>query len=273
MGQPRRGAVVNVRHPWIPPIPAEHGARSMLGAALLTPVAVAIIRAQPVPQTAIAYLAFALLGIVGLAFREALRQHLMAPSEFQARLTPFVAIEGAAMVILVAILAVMTGPIWALTILTIPAIVMDIFFRRRLFSGRILGTVTGAVSLSFAVPLGVFILDIGGSNWAVWLYILFVAFHLTAIARVLTVRARGGERYPSVRLGNVGFHVGLFALAAGGWSLGILGPGAPLLFIAGAIRMGYLLRQSEPPTLSDLGRGERAFTAAFILCAPWVLPI
>jgi hypothetical protein len=257
---------------WLPPIPVEHGARSMLAIALLTPVSVALGGSVPDADAVIGYLAFAVFGVTALLFREAVRRSLDSPPAHRSRYTAFAVAEAVVLLASTGALAWLDGPTWGLLVLAIPGVLADIRIRRRGWPVPLGGVLVGVVSLSLVVPAGAILLGVGSLQSTLALFALFVAFHLASVLRVKTALGRDGDGGRRTLVLDVAFHAGLLTVAVAGWQTGVVGAGAPVLFLVASARAAWLVGRSEAPGVRALGRGERAFSLALLVVGPWLLP-
>lgn len=273
MGHPSATTKPKKTPAWVPPIPPEHGARSMLAVALSIPLAVSLGVATSLTTVIIgAYVLLSLLSIGVLFFREAVRRRIQAPTKYQRQFTLHTIVQGAMLVLLSAGLMVLKGWAWAFSVIVIPAAFTDIVIRQRGVGIPLWDELTGVLAISLAVPVGAVLLGIVEMEVLVLLYGLFVSFHVLGVARVKTVLSRNEPRYRTVVWVDVGVHlVGL--LASGGvWFLGHAGIALPIVFFLSLGRALYLVWQDEAPPVPKLGRGERAFSIILVLAGPWLLP-
>ncbi|MFB6266738.1 MAG: YwiC-like family protein [Halodesulfurarchaeum sp.] len=258
---------------WLPPVPSEHGARSMLAVALLTPLGVGFGRGMAVSaRTLLAYLCFTLLATGVLFFREAVRRRLRVPAEFQRSLTMVALLEAVVIVLLVGVLVVLQGQTWVAGVLVLPGVLGDVWIRRRGYPIPMGGEIAGVLALSLAVPVGTIVLGMAPIPAGIPLYGLFVGFHALGLVRVKTARNRDADWY---RLGvalDIGGH-GIGVLLAGAtWFLGWTGVASPLIFLAALGWAVWLVLREEAPPVRTLGKRERALSLLFVLGGPWLLP-
>lgn len=254
----------------LPPIPSEHGAWVMLAAALSTPVAVAVARGTASTTGPLRFGLFAVLSVLALLFREALRRlDRHEEPDLRRRLRRILAVEAAAIVLVAATLAALAGPWWALSVLAVPAVVADVRVRRRGWPVPLGGELSGVAALSVAVPAGTLALEIGGADAALLLWLLFLGFHVGSVLRVQSRLGGRDSRAPMIRRVARAYHVLALASAVVAWYVGALGPGAPLVFVVAAARTG--IGGEAPAEPRALGRTEGALSTLFVLSAPWLL--
>ncbi|MFB6132764.1 MAG: YwiC-like family protein [Halanaeroarchaeum sp.] len=260
-------------HWWLPPVPSEHGARSMLAVALLTPLSVGYGRGWDVSEhTLLAYLCFTLLAAGILFFREAVRRRLRVPSEFQRSLTAVSLVEGAVILLLVGVLVVLQGRAWIGGLLIIPGVLGDVWIRRDGYPIPMGGEMAGVLALSLAVPVGAMVLGMSFTPAGILLYGLFVGFHALGLVRVKTARNRDADWYREGIAFDMGSH-GIVALIVGiAWFVGWTGIAAPLIFLAALGWAVWLVLREKALPVRTLGKRERALSLLFVLGGPWLLP-
>ena len=256
-----------------PPLPGEHGALLMSGAALLTPPVVALGIDRPDAIAAVSYALLVGIACAALLFREALQRRRRAAGSTHSWLTRVAAVEALLLVALAVTLAWIAGPMWAAAIGLLPLVIVDLYMRRRGTSIPLAGELAGVAAISVAVPAGAILLEIGGLTEAIVLWVLFLAFHVASVIRVqmtLAVNARGSTRTPLAA--GLLVHLALLATVSVAWFVGGVGVGAPLVFLAGMIRAGWSARPVDGQlSLKSLGRAEGVLSTLFVLISPLIL--
>ena len=253
----------------MPPVPPEHGAWVMLGVALTAPLVIALVRSVPDTGQLLGYGLLVLLAVTTLFFREAVRRRLRARPGEHGRLRRIAVVEAVVLLSLVFALVALAGRWWALGVFVIPAVLGDVWIRRRGWPIPLGGELSGVIALSLAVPAGALLLGVGiEAILVVWS--LYVVHHVAGVLRVQLAIGRNdlGRR----RALGVLFHAFIALLMTGLWMWGYVGPGAPLVFVAGAGRAGFLSKQEETTQLKTVGKWEGILSTIFVLAAPWIVP-
>ena len=258
-----------------PPLPGEHGALVMTAAALMTPFAVVASTGLPGNGQLLAYAAFVGLVTVALLLREAFqRRHGTSDATARRRLTAIATVEALSVIALSGLLVALHDPVWIFGVLLVALVELDLRLRRHGWPVPFGGELSGVFAISLAVPAAATLLELGDVRSIAGLWLLFLAFHVGSVLRVgMVLPARSDSASRRVFVVGLSYHVGLVVLAAVGWLAGWVGPAAPLVFAAGALRAGQSARLGDGPVpLAVLGRAEGALSALFVVTAPWLLP-
>ena len=257
-----------VNRRWRPPIPPEHGAKTILAVALLTPLSVSFgTGISLTPRDCLAYLLFA--GIAGgaLFFREALRQYLLARPE-ESRWEFRVAVsEGSGILVLIFLLTMVKTPIWWLLGAVIPGVAIEAYRSHGRDRKALSKAGFGVIMLGVVVPVGLVLLGVSDLRTIALVFGLFIGYHTLAILRVGAVI----EGVGTIR--SIGLFVPIAAviLTVAGFSLGILGLGAPVVFGLSSLRSGHLELTAGSPSFKRLGQSEALLSFVFVLSGPWLV--
>ena len=264
---PQNGAL---RHRILPPIPTEHGAWVMLTAGVLTPLAVVVARGMPDDGMLWAFVAFVVLAVLALLFREALRRRGIRDAPAARRRLLFFAVVEAVAILFVAVgLALQVGPVWILAAAAVPAVVLDLWVRKTGWPVPLGGELSGLCALSVVVPAGAVLLGLD-SRTAGLLWLLFLAFHVGSVIRVQSLLSATGRRGELFRRASLSYHgVALLAVTAG-WYGGPLGLGAPVAFAVAGGRT-LVAGGEATPALKTVGRREGLLSTLFVVTAPWLV--
>lgn len=258
---------------YLPPIPTEHGAWVMLIAAVATPLTVRIGRDIGQSGQPMLYTLFVVLALLAMFFRAAIRRMSVSQDPVLRRRFRYVSFsEGLGIVLLAGVLASVAGLVWLTTALVIPAVLLDLRMRRHGWPVPLGGELAGIVALSLAVPAGAALLGVGDTATILWLWGLFLAFHVGSILRVQGLVPGAATTDSKLRRVSLGYQVLLVISIITGWYVDILGLGAPLAFSIGGLRtaIGTNGRSME---LKQLGRVEGVLSGLFVLASPWLLPL
>ncbi|MDR5656449.1 hypothetical protein RH831_04545 [Halodesulfurarchaeum sp. HSR-GB] len=256
-----------------PPLPPEHGARSLLIVGLLTPVSVGLGAGVSWTSTVlVSVLLFWLLTVGAMLFREAVRRHGAAAGHEKRRYAVIGAVEALLVSLAIGGLVVLQGPIWALGVLAVPAVLVELRYRGQGGAGRLRGVAAGVLGLSVIAPAGAHLLGITNPGLLGVLYALFAGYHLLATYRVRLVvtRTRAESEISTGRWLLV--PVGAVVAVLGGWSIGLIGPAGPVLFGLSTARTVHLAITSDSPPMKRLGQTEALLSTLFVLGGPWLLP-
>lgn len=253
---------------WLPPIPPEHGAKTILVVALLTPPSVSFGTGISLsPSNGIAYLLFA--GIAGgaLFFREAICQYLLVrPGE-----TPWVGlvavVEGTVLLILIGGLTLVKTPTWWFLGAVIPGVAIEAFRSHGRDRKALSKAGIGVFVLALVVPVGMVLLGFTDPRTIALVFGLFVGYHILAILRVGAVV----EGVGAIRAVGLFVPIAAVVLAVAGFSLSILGLGAPIVFGLSGLRSGHLERTAGSPSFKRLGQSEALLSVVFVLSGPWLV--
>ena len=258
------------RRRFLPPIPTEHGAWVMLTAGVLTPLAVVVARGMPADGMLGQFVAFVVLAVLALLFREALRRRGMRDAAADRRRLLLIAVVEAGVILFVAGgLAIQVGPAWILAGTAVPAVVLDVRVRKRGWPIPLGGELSGLFALSVVVPAGGLLLGLD-SRTAGLLWLLFLAFHVGSVIRVQSLLSATGRRGQLFRRASLSYHgIALLAVTAG-WYGGPLGLGAPVAFAVAGGRT-LVAGGDERPALKAVGRREGLLSTVFVASAPWLV--
>lgn len=289
---------------FVPPLPSEHGAWVMTGAAVLTPLSVAIARSELDGTAAIGYLLlFALVVTTLLLYEAATRRGRENPDRRDRSLRRFLLAEAGAIVLLAGGLAWLAGPIWLLAVLVVPAVPLNVRLRQRGSPVPFGNELVGVLGISAIVPAGSVLLGIGSTAEILLLWALFAAFHVGSVIRVGVVLATdGGIVARRHVLAGIGYHAVVFVAVAIAWLAGAtellagltgdavagsigdgsaaaaidvvlgLGVAAPVVFAIGVVRsVQAASMRHESVEFKLLGRAEGILSTVFVLGAPWML--
>lgn len=253
---------------WRPPLPPEHGAKTMLLVALGTAASIAIGSGVRITiETLSLFLALCGIGVGGLLFRAAVRTSLRPTSEEPRSAGRFLAVEGIALAVLIGVLVLGHHPGWALLALLIPGIAAEAWLSRHGVANPLRIAVIGVLGIGALVPAGLLLFGVTDPSRVMLGYGSFLGYHLLAVLRVgSTIGALGSARViarlvPVVALG----------FAAVGYAVDVLGIGAPVVFGLSLLRSGQLEHRKRAPSLTRLGQGEAVLSVAFVLAGPWLL--
>lgn len=255
-------------HRWLPPIPPEHGAKTLLLVALATPLSIGIGAETPVASSfAPAYLLFGGIAAGTMLFREVTRQILLADSAERRRYGSIAALEAVGIIGLAGGLMALEGTGWGLLLLLPIGGAIEAWLTRDRRSKPLLKAGTGVLVIGGLVPAGLFLLDLTAPETLFLAYGLFFGYHLLAVLRVGAAVAAVGA-VPAIALL---VPVLVVLLTIGGYLTGVLGIGAPIVFCLSALRSGQLERRTERPSLKRLGQAEAMLSLAFVLAGPFLL--
>ncbi|WP_148661825.1 hypothetical protein [Halodesulfurarchaeum formicicum] len=256
-----------------PPLPPEHGARSLLIVGLLTPMSVALgAGVSPTGTVLVSVLLFWVLAVGAMLFREAVRRHGAAAGHEKRRYAVVGAVEALLVSLAIGGLGVLQGPIWALGVLAVPAVLLELRYRGQGGAGRLRGVAAGVLGLSVVAPAGVHLLGVTDPALLGMLYALFAGYHLLATYRVKLVVTRR-QTEPSLATARwLLVPVGALLSVLGGWSVGLIGPAGPALFGLSTARTVQLAMSSDTPAMKRLGKTEALLSVLFVLGGPWLLP-
>lgn len=255
----------------------------MAVAAVLTPLAASLVRADPAVSVLGQYLLLVAFVFVTLLFREASKRLVSRGGLWRVRgndgptirrLRGFVLAEGVSIVALAGLLSVVAGPIWLLGVLAIPLVAADLAIRRRGWPVPFGGELSGVATLSLVVPAGATLLDVGGTVDVLLLWVLFGAFHVGSVLRVgMVLTTDGGSVSRAHLFAGLVYHGVLVVAVTAAWVVNLVGPVAPVLFaVAGLGAAWSTARRNEPVEFKTLGRDEGVLSTLFVLGVPWLFP-
>ena len=255
-------------HRWMPPAPPEHGAKTILLVALVTPLTVALGTSIRVTGSALVSSLF-LCGIGGfsLLFHEAVRVALDPGENGQPCVRRFLVVEGGAIAALAGGLAVTHHWVWALLILLLPGIAVVAWFTRSR-ENPLRTAAIGVPVLGGVVPLGLSLLGIRDVGTLLTVFGIFVMFYELAVLRVGSAVGAFSLDARLVMLPPVG----AVLVAGGGAVASVFGVGVPLVFGLSALRSVNLSLRESAPSLKRLGRSEALLSLVFVLSGPVLLP-
>ncbi|MFB6085848.1 MAG: hypothetical protein ABEJ84_03430 [Halodesulfurarchaeum sp.] len=256
------------RYRWLPPIPPEHGAKTLLLVALATPPSIGIGAEAPDEAGVIpAYLLVIGIGAGTMLFREATRQFLQAAAGDRRRDGAIAVFEAVILVGLTGGLMVLEGTRWGLLLLLPMGGASEAWLTRNGGSKPLLKAGGGVLVIGILVPVGLLLLGLTDPATLVVGYGLFSGYHLLAVLRVgATV-----EALEAVRSNVLPVPTAAVLVAVVGYAGGVLGVGAPIVFGLSLLRSGHLERRDGKPSLKRLGQAEAMLSLAFVGAGPFLL--
>lgn len=255
--------------PWLPPIPPEHGAKTLLLVGLVTPVSIGFGSGHPLTVRSMpSYLAFAGIAAATVLFREAIRQSLLAQPAATRRYKLIALLEAIGLVALVGALMALENPRWALLLLFPIGGALEAWVTRDHRSNPLLKAGGGVIAIGLFVPLGMGLLKFTEPAMLLAGYGLFVGYYLLAVLRVgAAVEAVGSV--PALALLVPIAAIGLVGV---GYRTGGLGIGAAIVFGLSGLRSAQLQLRDLAPSLQRLGQAEAVLSLVFVLAGPVLLP-
>ncbi|MDZ7850529.1 MAG: hypothetical protein U5K70_06885 [Halodesulfurarchaeum sp.] len=255
-------------HRWLPPIPPEHGAKTLLLVALATPVSIGIGAETAVPLGfGPAYLLFVGIAAGSMLFREATRQFFLSDPTKRRRYGLIAALEAVGILGLTGGLMALEGTGWGLLLLLPIGGAIEARLARDRRSKPLLKAGTGVLAIGALVPIGLLLLGFTDPTLVLAGYGLFFGYHLLAVLRV-GAAVEAGERVPAIALLVPLTVVGI---AVVGYGSGFLGISSPVVFGLSALRSGQLQQRTGTPSLKRLGQTEAMLSLAFVLAGPFLL--
>lgn len=254
---------------WLPPIPPEHGAKTLLLVALVTPLSMSGGPGVPVRSgTVSTYGVFAGIAAGSLLFREAIRQTRLATSPAKRRYGSIALLEAALLVAFVGGLGALEGSGWTFLLLLPVGGALDAWRTRENGSKPLRKAGRGVLAIGVLVPLGLRLLGFTDPAMLVAGYGLFVGYHLLAVLRV----GAAVDAWQSVPAIALFVPIAAFGLVGLGYSMVGLGIGAPIVFAVSGLRSGQLELSGSAPSLKRLGQTEAILSLVFVLAGPVLLP-
>lgn len=253
---------------WLPPVPPEHGAKTLLLVALATPVSIGIgaetaIVASVVPI----YLLFGGIAVGTMLFREASRQFLLANPVKRRRYGPIAALEAVVLVGGAGGLVLLEEAQWGLLLLLPLGGGIEAWLTRDQRSNPLRKAGVGVLVIGTLVPIGLLLLGFSDPLILFAGYGLFFGYHLLAVLRV-GAAVEGSRSMPAIALL---VPIAAVALAVVGYGFGILGIAAPVVFGLSGLRSKQLKLKDGDPSLKRLGQTEAMLSLAFVLAGPFLL--
>jgi hypothetical protein len=260
------------RSRYLPPLPVEHGARSLLVVALLLPVSVAFGPEGSWTGTSVlSYLLFAIVAVGTMLLREAMRRYGLTSGTARHRILKFAVAESLVVVAAIGGLVALRGMAWVSAVGVFPAVAFELRFREQGRAGSFLDVAAGVLGLSLLVPVGASLLGVGSPVALSSLFLLFAGFHLLAIHRVMTAMKRARQSNQSATSGILAPVIALAAVVVG-WQIGWVGLAGPVLFTISTVRTVQLLTAAALPPTKRIGQTEAVLSALFVLGGAWLLP-
>lgn len=254
---------------WLPPLPPEHGAKTILVIALATPISVRYSTELPFSiRTAQGYGLFVGFAIGVLLLREAVKRTIRADGSEKRRYAILGAIETVGSIGFVIGLALLVQIWWLLLAIVLPPVVWFARQEQQTESSPLIQAGFGVVSLGTLVPLGMILIGFTEPVRILTITGLFIGYHSMAVIRV------GGlmepQRVPDRLV--LGSAIALVSITIAGYFLLLFGIGAVVVFFVSGFRSLILNQARQQPSLKRLGQWEAALSLVFVISGPFLLP-
>ncbi len=254
---------------WVPPMPPEHGGKTLLGVALATPVSVSIgAGLSPSTETVVGYLFFTSFGIGLLFVREVAKQMGRVKRVSKQRYLVIGSIETLAVLGFVLGIGKLVDAEWVLLLVALPIVFLLGRQEAKRYPRPLLQAALGVIALGFLVPLGMLLLGFSNPIAVATVTGLFIMYHGVAVLRVGAVIETEvvSRKFPA------GVAIGFFGLSVVGFLANAVGIGTVVVFLLATLSSALLGWTRHEPSLKQLGHWEALLGVGFVLSGPFLLP-